>query len=265
MILFPRSKVNIGLRVTEKRADGYHNLESLFCDVAQPCDILEIVESDELSFSVYGKAPDCRTEDNICIKAYNLLKSDFNIPGAEIHLYKSIPFGAGLGGGSSDGSGTLILLNKLYNLGLETDELCNLSAKLGSDCPFFIYANSKAEGEIASMVVRGRGDILEPIDIPALNDYFIEIVTPPVFVSTAEAYSGITPKQPENRLDDLLQMPVECWKDYLHNDFEDHIFKKYPLLNEYKEVLYSKGAVYASMSGSGSSIFGLFRKEKTTL
>lgn len=264
MILFPRSKVNVGLRVTEKRADGYHNLESLFCDVAQPCDILEIVESDELSFSVYGIFPDCKSEDNICIKAYNLLKRDFNLPGAEIHLFKSIPFGAGLGGGSSDGSGTLILLNKLYNLGLGTDDLCNLSAKLGSDCPFFIYANCKGEGEITTMVVRGRGDILEPIEIPALNDFYIEIVTPPVFVSTAEAYSGIIPRRGESRFEDLLQMPVESWKEYLHNDFEDHIFKKYPVLSEYKEALYNRGATYASMSGSGSSIFGLFRKGKTT-
>ncbi|MDP3452589.1 MAG: 4-(cytidine 5'-diphospho)-2-C-methyl-D-erythritol kinase [Bacteroidales bacterium] len=259
MIIFPKCKVNIGLRIIEKRSDGYHNLESLFLDCDTPSDILEIVESDELSFSIYGSELDCKPQDNICIKAYNLLNKEFNLPGAEIHLNKAIPSGAGLGGGSSDGACTLILLNRLYSLGLDTYKLAGYAAVLGSDCPFFIYAHNEKGRERNPMIVKGRGDILEDVHIPHLEGYSVRIVTPPVFISTARAYSGITPKQPKLSIEKILSMPVEIWRDYLENDFEQDIFREYPLLAQYKEELYQSGAVYASMSGSGSSLFGLFK------
>ncbi len=258
MIIFPKCKINIGLQIIEKRSDGYHNLESLFCDVSSPCDILEIVESDKLSFSIYGIELDCCPEENICIKAYNLLRKDFKLPPAEIHLYKNIPSGAGLGGGSSDGACTLILLNKLFELGIDKHTLASYAATLGSDCPFFIYAHLGLEGDINPMIVSGRGDVLERIDLPVLAGLQIKIVTPPIFVSTAEAYGGVVPKVPTTPLIEILKMPVEQWRDHLFNDFEKHIFEKYPELALYKEELYNQGAVYASMSGSGSSIFGLF-------
>ncbi len=259
MILYPRSKINLGLRIVEKRDDGYHNLESLFCDLTNPCDILEIVESDNLSLSLYGEGLDCNLNDNICVKAFNLLKDDFNLPGAEIHLYKKIPSGSGLGGGSSDGAATLIILNRLYNLNIGFEELCAMSAKLGSDCPFFIHSNSSKEGEITTILAKGRGEILEPIGITLLKDYKVKLVNPDIFISTAEAYKGIVPKKPSVPIEEILQMPVEMWRDNLYNDFEYHIFKKYPQLKRYKEELYSEGAVYASMSGSGSTLYGLFK------
>lgn len=258
MIIFPKCKINIGLQIIEKRSDGYHNLESLFCDVNSPCDILEIVESDKLSFSIYGRELDCAPNENICIKAFELLSKDFKIPPAEIHLYKNIPSGAGLGGGSSDGACTIILLNRLFELGIDVNTMASYAAMLGSDCPFFIYANLGLEGEINPMIVSGRGDLLERIDLPVLAGLQIKIVTPPVFVSTAEAYGGVVPKVPAIPLREILKMPVEHWRDFLFNDFEKHIFEKHPELALYKEELYNQGAIYASMSGSGSSIFGLF-------
>ena len=258
MIIFPKCKINIGLQVIEKRSDGYHNLESLFCDVNSPCDILEIVESEKLSFSIYGTSLDCSPDENICIKAYNLLSKDYIIPPAEIHLYKSIPSGAGLGGGSSDGACTLILLNKLFDLGIDNNTLTAYAATLGSDCPFFIYAHLFEERERNPMIVSGRGDILEKIELPVMDELEIKIVTPPVFISTMQAYGGVVPKVPATPLRDILKLPVEVWRDYLFNDFEKHIFEKYPQLAEYKEQLYKEGALYASMSGSGSSLFGLF-------
>ncbi len=259
MIIFPKCKINIGLQIIEKRSDGYHNLESLFCDVNSSCDILEIVESDKLSFSIYGRELNCTPDENICIKAFKLLNKDYKIPPAEFHLYKNIPSGAGLGGGSSDGACTLILLNKLFELGIDKDTLVSYASKLGSDCPFFIYAHLGLEGDINPMIVSGRGDVLEKIDLPVLAGLQIKIVTPPLFVSTAEAYGRIIPKLPTIPLREILKMPLEHWRAHLFNDFEKHIFEMYPELALYKEELYNQGAVYASMSGSGSSIFGLFR------
>ncbi len=259
MILFPKCKVNIGLRVVEKRIDGYHNIESLFLDCDSPSDILEIVESRELSFSIYGSKLDCLPQDNICIKAYNLLNSRFKMPGAEIHLYKKIPSGAGLGGGSSDGACTLILLNRLYNLRLDNDKLAFYASQLGSDCPFFIYAHNNRDSERNPMIVTGRGEILEGIEIPQLKGYYVKIVTPEVFISTARAYAGVTPKKPKESIKEILKLPVDQWREYLKNDFESSIFDEFPTLANHKEELYRSGAVYASMSGSGSSLFGLFK------
>ncbi len=258
MIIYPKAKINLGLRVTEKRSDGFHNLESLFVDVPQMTDILEIMESDRLSFSLYGALLDCDKGDNICEKAFGVLQQDFDLPGADIHLYKQIPTGAGLGGGSSDGACTLLLLNDIYDLNLSDDALCDYAARLGSDCPYFILAHRSSREGYTPAFVQGRGDIIDPFNLPVLDGFKIKIVDPGIFVSTAEAYSGITPCTPEVPLEILLRKPVESWKESIVNDFEAHIFEIHPKLKEYKERLYREGAVYASMSGSGSALYGLF-------
>ncbi len=276
MILYPNAKINIGLKVLNKRPDGFHNLETLFYPV-EKSDILEIVESSELKMEQYGiEIPKVAGEkdgkvmdatDNLCIKAYRLLKQDFDIPPVEIYLHKDIPVGAGLGGGSSDAAHTIIALNELFRLGLTRPQMAQYASLLGSDCPFFIY-NQPMMGE-------GRGEILSQVNLSGLEDleknYRIELVHPPYFVSTAQAYGGIVPrnrKQEEGivpadgnkSLYELLQLPVSQWKDTIINDFEETVFAKIPQLEEYKEALYKKGATYAAMSGSGSTIFGIFKK-----
>lgn len=286
MIIFPKAKINLGLRVIEKRDDGFHNLESLFVSVPNKTDILEIVESDKLSFSLYGAALDCEHGMNICEKAFQLLAKDFDILGAEIHLYKNIPSGAGLGGGSSDGACTLILLNSLYDLGLDTASLLKYASVLGSDCPYFILAHEEicnphkvlvnphkalgsphenSNNEYSPVLVTGKGDILERYSLNILNSFEIKIISPNIFISTAEAFSGIILEKSRAHhsptsahLKEILQMPPQEWKTNLVNDFEKHIFEKYPQLALQKELLYQQGAIYASMTGSGSSLFGLF-------
>jgi len=259
MIIYPKAKINLGLRVIEKREDGFHNLESLFVAVPDCIDILEIVESNKLSFSLYGASLDCEPGMNICEKAFKLLAQDFDIPGADIHLFKKIPSGAGLGGGSSDGACTLILINDLYNLGLDTSALQLYASRLGSDCPYFILAHQDTSDNYSPVIVTGKGDILEKYPLEILNNLKIKIVTPNIFISTAEAYTGIVPKHSSIQLKEILQMSPQKWKTTLFNDFEKHIFEKYPQLLHQKELLYQQGAIYASMTGSGSSLFGLFK------
>lgn len=260
MILYPKSKINVGLQIIEKRPDGFHNLESLFLGLSQLSDILEIIESDKLSLSLYGIVPDCSIEDNLCVKAYRLLEKDFKLPPVEIHLYKKIPTGAGLGGGSSDGAAALIILNRLFGLEIDDNRLAGYAAQIGSDCPFFVYANSLKEESFTPMLVKGRGEILEPIEVEQLNGISVKIETPDVFISTAEAYRGVTPEKPAVPLGELLRLPVEEWRSVIKNDFEKSLFAKYPILEECKENFYRNGALYASLSGSGSSVFGLFRE-----
>lgn len=269
MLIYPKAKINLGLRVIGKRDDGFHNLESLFVSVPECTDILEIVESDNLSFSLYGAKLDCEPGANICEKAFKLLSQDFDIPGAEIHLFKRIPSGAGLGGGSSDGACTLIILNKLFNLGLDCVALQHYASLLGSDCPYFILAHQESSNKYSPVIVTGRGEILERYPLAVLNEFKIKIVSPNIFISTAEAYSGISlalNRQSCRHLNksvkefkDILQLPPQEWKRELVNDFEKHLFEKYPELQRQKELLYQQGAIYASMTGSGSSIFGLFK------
>lgn len=275
MIVYPNAKINIGLKVLNKREDGFHNLETLFYPV-EKCDILEIVEGKELKMEQYGieipKTPGGETvapAHNICVKAYNVVRRDFEIPPVEIYLHKNIPVGAGLGGGSSDAAHTILALNELYNLNLTNMQMVQYASELGSDCAFFIYNRS--------LLGQGRGERLSEIDSARLDelkrDYRIELVHPPYFVSTAQAYGGIVPrdKKLENGmipldgnynkpLAELLQLPVEEWKNCIVNDFEETVFAKIPQLAEYKELLYKRGAVYAAMSGSGSTMFGIFRK-----
>ncbi len=276
MIVYPNAKINIGLKVLNKREDGFHNLETLFYPINK-CDILEIVEGKELKMEQYGitipsvagdnDAAAMAPEENLCIRAYKLLKKDFDIPPVEIYLHKNIPVGAGLGGGSSDAAHTILALDKLYNLNLTTRQMAQYASTLGSDCAFFIY-NSPMLGE-------GRGEILSEISAAGLEDlqknYTIELIHPPYFVSTAQAYGGIVPRSkkqesgaplPDNGmpLTELLQSPVTEWHNKIFNDFEETVFAKIPQLADYKQELYDSGAVYAAMSGSGSTMFGIFKK-----
>lgn len=248
MIGFPNAKINIGLNITEKRADGFHNLETIFFPVHW-CDALEFVVSEKMAFSQSGIYIAGEAESNLVMKAYRLLKNDFDIPALKIHLHKEIPFGAGLGGGSADGAFMLLMLNKELGLNLSGEELESYAAKLGSDCPFFIRNTP--------VFASGRGEIMEPIEV-SLNNWFILIIKPPVEVPTSKAFQWIVPARPEESLKNLVRLPVHQWKDRIINQFEASVFQLFPEIQEIKDKLYKLGAAYASMSGSGSCIFGLF-------
>jgi len=271
IIKYPGCKINLGLRVTERRSDGFHNLESLFVSIPGIADILEITESEKpSSITLFGDSLDCDPYDNLVMRAYRLLAADFDIPEVDIYLYKKIPSGAGLGGGSSDAAMTLVTLNSMFDLKLSIEELAAYALKLGSDCPFFVYAqfDSGAKNTITelyegvcsghTMLAYGRGEILTPFEVPQLEGRTIKVETPPVHVSTAEAYKGVTPATPETPLSLLLRQPISEWRNTIINDFEKHIFEKHPIIEEYKNRMYEQGAIYASMSGSGSSVFGIF-------
>ncbi len=245
MILFPNAKINLGLHVIRKRPDGYHDIETLFYPVPGLCDVLELVHADRFEMHCHNAEI---AGENLCEKAWRLLAARFDIPPVAIHLYKKIPMGAGLGGGSADAAFTLTGLNTLFGLNLPQDELAGLAAQLGSDCSFFVYNRP--------MLARGRGEILSPIDFE-LNRT-VRIFPQPVFVSTRDAYAGITPREPERDILSVLKHPVEEWKDLLVNDFEETVFAKYPSLAHAKKALYYDGAVYAAMSGSGSALFAIY-------
>lgn len=249
MIAFPGCKINLGLHVIRRRPDGFHDLDTCFYPLPWS-DVLEWLPSDSLSFGATGLPIPGAPSDNLCLHAYRILARTHTLPPAKGHLHKIVPMGAGLGGGSADGAATLRLLNDLFNLRLSTPQLMDYARELGSDCSFFLTPGP-ARGT-------GRGDVLEPITLP-LKGYYLLLVVPPVHVSTAQAYAGVTPKSPVEPLMQTLQRPVEEWKDVLVNDFEPSVFARFPELAELKETLYRLGAVYASMSGSGSSIFGIFR------
>ena len=252
MITFPNIKINLGLSITEKRPDGYHNLETVFYPVALE-DALEIRTNPEaqqkFTLHQHGMEIAGNPENNLVVKAYLLLDKEFHLPPVEIHLYKHIPSGAGLGGGSSDAAFMLKLLNEHYNLQLSDKQLEDYAATLGADCAFFIK-NTPTYAE-------GIGNIFSPIEL-SLKGYRIMIVKPDVFVSTREAFANIRPHRPEYPVREVIRRPVAEWKDTLINDFEARVFPQYPVIGEIKEELYHQGAIYASMSGSGSSVFGLF-------
>lgn len=250
MIVFPPCKINLGLNVLSKREDGFHNLETCFFPVPWT-DILEAVPDSKVSFSGTGISIPGEPNDNLCLKAFQLLQQNFPIQPVKIHLHKIIPIGAGLGGGSADAAYTLRLLNAIFNLSLSVDQLKKYAAKLGSDCSFFVQDKPMLGG--------GKGEILTEIDI-SLSGFYLVIVKPPIHISTQEAYSGIVPRQPAKRINEIIKQPVYSWKEVLKNDFEETIIKKYPTIAEIKTKLYSSGAIYASMSGSGSSVFALFEK-----
>ena len=253
MVSFPHAKINIGLHVVEKRADGFHNIETLFYPLAFH-EILEILPSKSFYFTTSGLSIEGRPDDNLCVKAYRLLQQDFDLPMVDIHLHKAIPAGAGLGGGSSDATHTLLLLNKQFNMRLTDSQLHAYASMLGSDCAFFLHHQS--------MMAIGRGEILTPFSLDLCGKYII-VVKPPVFVSTKEAYSGIVPQESRPSLLELLKQPIECWPSTIVNDFEETVFDKYPVLFEAKQRLYTSGAIYASMSGSGAALYGIFTEKET--
>lgn len=254
MIVFPNCKINLGLHVVNKRDDGYHDLETIFYPIPLK-DSLEIIvdtnaPNKTIEFSQSGLLVKGNNQDNLCVKAYNLLAAEYpNFPAVKAHLHKAIPMGAGLGGGSADASFMLKLLNEKCNLSLSEERLMHYALQLGSDCPFFIYNKP--------CFAKGRGENLSPIQLN-LKGYQLVIVNPGIHISTALAFSGCKPQNPSISLKEIVKEPVEKWKNLLINDFEDSIFRAYPEIEEIKKNLYSKGAIYASMSGTGSSVYGLF-------
>lgn len=259
MIVFPNCKINLGLHIVRKRTDGFHDIETVFCPVGIK-DALEVIRHPRLhegiEFTASGIHIEGKQEDNLCIKAYRLLKKDFpQLPALIMHLHKTIPMGAGLGGGSSDGAFALKLLNTKFQLGLSTEQLIDYALQLGSDCPFFIINQP--------CFATGRGEFLQKIELD-LSAYHIVIVNPGIHVNTGWAFQQLGGKVSDiSRMSDtfltnILKQPIETWKDELTNDFEKPVFEKYPEIKLIKEKLYNAGAVYASMSGSGSTVYGLF-------
>lgn len=254
MIVFPHAKINLGLRVTAKRSDGYHDIETIFYPVPL-CDILEVIEDasseGKINLTVTGN-DSLGADENLCVKAYELLKKDFKLPSVKAHLQKIIPTGAGLGGGSADAAFMLKLLNKLFGLKLDNNILKKYALELGSDCPFFVDGKP--------VHAAGRGEITQAVKL-SLKDNFICIVKPQVSVSSAEAYKMITPQKPAMTMLSAVEQSLEKWKDLLTNDFEKPVFRKYPVIETIKKKLYEQGAIFALMSGSGSAVYGIFRRE----
>jgi 4-diphosphocytidyl-2-C-methyl-D-erythritol kinase len=250
MILFPNAKINIGLQITEKRPDGFHNLESCFYPVPLN-DLLEIIPASQTSFVISGADIPGDSASNLCLRAYELLQPEFELPPIQMYLHKMIPIGAGLGGGSADAAFTLRLLNEQFNLALSVEQLEIHARQLGSDCAFFIKNRP--------LFCFKKGDHFEDIEL-SLKGYTVVLVYPNLAISTAEAYANVRPKNPPASLRTLLKAPVSSWRETIHNDFEDPLFRMYPILDTVKQELYQAGAIYASMSGSGSTIYGIFEQ-----
>ena len=254
MTVFPNAKINIGLNVVERRPDGYHNIETIFYPIGLR-DALSIEPSEtctDYSFSSSGIEIQGDPEENLIIKAYRLLQTKYQFPPIDIFLMKQIPFGAGLGGGSSDAAFTLKAINELFQLKISTKRLEQLASKLGADCPFFIQNQPT--------FATGIGNVFSPVEL-SLKGYWLLLAKPDIHVSTPEAYAGVTPKPAEIPLSELVKMPVEEWKNFIFNDFEPSVFHKYPKIASIKEEMYEMGAAYASMSGSGSSVYGIFKEK----
>ena len=262
MVVFPNCKINLGLHITRKRNDGYHDLETVFYPLPL-YDVLEIQKSEvgsrkseaasgDVHFHMSGLVVNGRPEDNLCIKAYDLLKKDFpQLSAIELYLHKAIPMGAGLGGGSSDGAFTLQLLNEKFQLNLLREQLLDYALRLGSDCPFFIINKP--------CFATGRGELLQAVQVD-LSPYSFILVHPGVHISTGWAFSQLTPAPSPLPLPEIIQQPVTTWSLALSNDFEAPVFRHHPALKAIKEKLYEAGAVYASMTGSGSCFYGIFPK-----
>ena len=248
MLLFPPAKINLGLLVHGKRSDGYHEIESCMIEIPLE-DVLEIHDSQEFEFVQTGLTVDGDINDNLCVKAYQLMVENHTIAPVKMHLRKNIPMGAGLGGGSSDAAYVLLGLNRFFDLKLSNEKLRDLAAQLGSDCPFFI------EGK--PQIAKGRGEVLSQVKVD-LSGYFLKIINPGIHVGTAEAYAGVNFSDDSISIEEILSRPISDWKGSLRNDFEQSIFSKYPEIASVKSKLYDEGAVYASMSGSGSTVYGIF-------
>lgn len=259
MIVFPIAKINLGLNVVERRSDGYHNLETVFYPVHIK-DALELTTMEErfpsevdCDIKVTNLSVEGDEQRNLVVRAYKMLKQDFpTLPRIHTHLYKGIPTQAGMGGGSSDCAYTIIALNAMFALGLSEQQMIDYAARLGADCAFFILSHPA--------YAEGIGEQLQPISLD-LSSYFIAVVRPDIPVSTREAFSLIKPAMPQKNCRDVVMQPIETWREDLRNDFEQSVFTLYPEIGAIKKRLYDLGAVYAAMSGSGSSVFGLFHKE----
>lgn len=254
MLLYPNAKINLGLNIVEKRPDGYHNIETVFYPIGLS-DVLEVEPSEtctDYSFSSAGIEIEGDPEDNLIVKAYHLLRSQFQFPPVDISLVKQIPFGAGLGGGSSDAAFMLKALNEMFELKITPSKLEKLAAKLGADCPVFIRNKP--------VYATGIGNVFSKVSVD-LAGKFLVLVKPDIFVSTPEAYSLVVPRPAENSLLDAIQQPLSEWKSLIKNDFEISVFARYPEIERIKKQLYEMGAIYASMSGSGSSVYGIFDEE----
>lgn len=250
MVVFPPCKINIGLQILNRRMDGFHNIHTIFYPLPF-YDVLELIPASETKLHLYGLSIQGNVSDNLCTKAYQLLKKDFpGLPAYDIHLYKHIPMGAGLGGGSSDAALVLRLINQKAQLQLTKKQLLHYATRLGSDCSFFI--------EDQACLAEGRGEILHPISTTVLQGYYLVLLCPDIRVNTSKAYSLIHPQPVITKLANLFSQPVSSWKGNIVNDFEDPVFRLHPSLKELKEILYKKGAEYASLSGSGAALYGLF-------
>lgn len=256
MIIYPNAKINLGLHVIEKRGDGFHNIESVFYPVAWQ-DMLEVLpdpsKENGVTFSSSGILIPGDVNDNLCVKAYELISKEYPMPAVKVHLHKIIPIGAGLGGGSSDAAFFIKALNEIFELNLAWGELHHYAKQLGADCSFFITNRP--------VLAEGKGDQLESIAV-SLKGKHVAIVYPGIHVNTGEAYNGITPSKPAIALENLIvETPLEKWKNVLVNDFEKTVFEKYPAIKALKEKMYDHGAIYSAMSGSGSAVFGIFENE----
>lgn len=255
MIIFAPAKINLGLAVQRKRNDGFHELTSIFYPIPLQ-DVLEIVPSEHFELCILGLKIDCDLEQNILYKTFMLLKEEYDLPNVKIILQKNIPMGAGLGGGSSDAAHLIKALNTFFHLNLTNSKMEALSAELGSDCPFFI--------ECLPKLVKGRGEVLLPSAL-RLQGFYLQLIYPALAIGTKEAFQGVVPFERPDIEKDWLNCAPEKWAELMKNDFEDSIFKIYPSLKEIKDQLYKNGAFYASMSGSGSTFFGLYKEEPQKL
>lgn len=252
MILHANCKINLGLFVTRKRDDGYHELETVMLPVAKLYDVVTIERRDDrdITFRGVGIEVDCPADKNLCVRAARLMQERYGVAGVDITLDKRVPFGAGLGGGSSDATAVIVAINDIFALGLSQPVLATLAAELGSDTPFFVYNTPQ--------LCTGRGEIMTPIDVD-LGGLWLAVAKPAnEGVSTKEAYSGIKPKMPEHSLCELLEQDIAKWQGSVVNDFEPHIFAAHPTIANLKQSMLDAGALYAAMSGSGSAVFGLF-------
>ena len=250
MILHANCKINLGLDILRRREDGFHDLETVMLPVPELYDIVEVERSEQCSvFEQRGLTVDCDIEQNLCMKALRLMQQLYGVGSAYIRLDKRVPFGAGLGGGSSDATAVILALNELYNLNLSEERLVEIAAMIGSDTAFFVRNTPQ--------LCTGRGEKMEPIELP-LQGRYLAIAKPMEGVSTKEAYAGVKPAIPQVRLAEALQRPIGEWQGVVKNDFEPHIFEAHPVISELKKAMLDAGAIYASMSGSGSAVFGIF-------
>jgi len=258
MICFPNAKINLGLNIVEKRLDGFHNIETIFYPINW-CDAIEVIENkgfqqgdDKINLSLSGLLVEGNTQDNLITKAYKLLDVQYNLPPVKAHLQKTIPMGAGLGGGSSDAAFFIKLLNEKFSLHISIEEQINFAKQVGSDCAFFI--------ENKPVYASEKGDVFTEIKID-LSNYCMVVVYPAVHSNTALAYKGITPTRSQKNIQEIVASDIPNWKTNLTNDFEPTIFLQYPELNKIKSNFYKHKALYASMSGSGSAVYGIFKND----